>query len=30
LQNNEYRKTENPNKVRAQEEIYNSFKLKKN
>ncbi len=30
LQNNEYRKTGNPNKMRAQEEIYNSFKLKKN
>ncbi len=30
LQNNEYRKTESKNKVRAQEEIYNSFRLKKN
>ena len=28
-QNNEYRKTDNKNKVHAQEVIYNSFKLKK-
>lgn len=29
-QNNEYRQSDNPFKVRAQEEIYNLFKLKKN